>query len=373
MVVAGVHRRDVENARRARRDQGPDRAQARVREAPEGARRRVREGPPRHPLPGVGVLPRRAVPAHRDARDPRRAPRLRARRARSATTAARIDNWEWPRHTGDWSFYRAYVGKDGKPADYSPDNVPYQPRHWLQVRPAGAQAGRLRDGRGLPGRRPTARAPRAEAHHDVEVFYPYLIRYYLKERYKLAEAHLGDGGETSIKATVLKQGIQNGLEKYQGMLQGFQKNPDLIAQKDELDKKLREWAAQPGHEEHSRRRSTSSMGSSRTSRRTQRADDLRTLAFHGSASSRPRSRSRAGPKSARKKDADRKPGLQDRDMPRASAGAEAASRQYDNTLDRASFRAHARARRGAARGRPSVARGAARHEEGGEDRRSADR
>ncbi len=40
-----------------------------------------------------------------------------------------IDNWMWPRHTGDYGFYRAYVNKDGQPADYSDDNVPYQPKH----------------------------------------------------------------------------------------------------------------------------------------------------------------------------------------------------------------------------------------------------
>jgi hypothetical protein len=43
-----------------------------------------------------------------------------------------VDNWMWPRHTGDFSFYRAYVGKDGKPAAYSKDNVPFQPKHWLK-------------------------------------------------------------------------------------------------------------------------------------------------------------------------------------------------------------------------------------------------
>jgi hypothetical protein len=40
-----------------------------------------------------------------------------------------VDNWMWPRHTGDFSFYRAYVGKDGKPAAFSADNVPYRPKH----------------------------------------------------------------------------------------------------------------------------------------------------------------------------------------------------------------------------------------------------
>ena len=34
------------------------------------------------------------------------------------------DNWMWPRHTGDFSMFRVYTGPDGKPADYSPDNIP---------------------------------------------------------------------------------------------------------------------------------------------------------------------------------------------------------------------------------------------------------
>ena len=43
------------------------------------------------------------------------------------------DNWMWPRHTGDYSFYRAYVGPDGKPADFSAANKPYAPRHHLKL------------------------------------------------------------------------------------------------------------------------------------------------------------------------------------------------------------------------------------------------
>ena len=44
-----------------------------------------------------------------------------------------IDNWMWPRHTGDFSIYRAWVGPDGEPADPSPDNIPYRPKHWLRI------------------------------------------------------------------------------------------------------------------------------------------------------------------------------------------------------------------------------------------------
>lgn len=52
-----------------------------------------------------------------------------------------IDNWHWPRHSGDFGFVRAYVGKDGKPADYAADNVPYHPVHALTVQPAGVDPG----------------------------------------------------------------------------------------------------------------------------------------------------------------------------------------------------------------------------------------
>jgi hypothetical protein len=43
------------------------------------------------------------------------------------------DNWEWPRHTGDFSVFRVYSGPDGKPAPYSKDNIPLKPRYWLPV------------------------------------------------------------------------------------------------------------------------------------------------------------------------------------------------------------------------------------------------
>ncbi len=43
------------------------------------------------------------------------------------------DNWEWPRHTGDFSVFRVYSGPDGKPAPYSADNIPLKPKYWLPV------------------------------------------------------------------------------------------------------------------------------------------------------------------------------------------------------------------------------------------------
>ena len=51
------------------------------------------------------------------------------------------DNWEWPRHTGDFSVFRVYTGKDGKPANYSASNIPLKPKHYLPVSIKGIKDG----------------------------------------------------------------------------------------------------------------------------------------------------------------------------------------------------------------------------------------
>ena len=62
-----------------------------------------------------------------------------------------IDNFVWPRHSGDFTLLRAYVGKDGKPADYSADNVPYQPPAHLQLAKDGPKTGDFAMLAGYPG------------------------------------------------------------------------------------------------------------------------------------------------------------------------------------------------------------------------------
>lgn len=62
------------------------------------------------------------------------------------------DNWMWPRHTGDFSMFRIYAGKDNKPADYSPDNVPYTPKRSLSISLDGMNEGDFTMVFGFPGR-----------------------------------------------------------------------------------------------------------------------------------------------------------------------------------------------------------------------------
>lgn len=62
------------------------------------------------------------------------------------------DNWEWPRHTGDFSLLRIYMSPEGEPAAYSEENIPYQPRHFLPINIKGVNDGDFSMVMGFPGR-----------------------------------------------------------------------------------------------------------------------------------------------------------------------------------------------------------------------------
>jgi hypothetical protein len=65
---------------------------------------------------------------------------------------ADTDNWMWPRHTGDFSIFRVYTNAEGKPADYSENNVPMKPKHHLPVSLGGVEKGDFAMIMGYPGR-----------------------------------------------------------------------------------------------------------------------------------------------------------------------------------------------------------------------------
>ncbi len=246
-----------------------------------------------------------------------------------------IDNWQWPRHTGDFSFYRAYVGPDGKPADYSPSNVPFRPKHFLKVSDRGVSTSDFVMITGVPGR--TTRTKTAsEVKHDVEWYYPYAIELQ-KQRYAIAEQHLSVAGETAIKAGVLKQRAQNAMQKLTGVRDGLLSG-DLLQRKAALDAKVREWVKEPGRE----RQATAIAKLEEliaAEQRTAHADADRNFAF--SSASQLLGNAIAFVRWAeerQKPDADRKPGFQQRDMQPAISSQKQLTRQYDATLDRAQLR-----------------------------------
>ena len=81
------------------------------------------------------------------------------------------DNWEWPRHTGDFSMFRVYADAAGNPADYSENNVPLQPKHYLPVNVGGVKENDFAMILGYPGR--TNRwMPAAGIEQNVKFAYP---------------------------------------------------------------------------------------------------------------------------------------------------------------------------------------------------------
>lgn len=156
-----------------------------------------------------------------------------------------IDNWRWPRHTGDYSFFRAYVGKDGKPADYAEDNVPYKPAHRLRIASEPLEKGDMVFVAGYPGR--TTRIRTAdEVAEAVDWYYPRRLK--MAEDYIALLDKLGkEDEELAIKGRSLLRGLSNLLTNTKGMLDGLQKG-GLKAQKEQDEQALRQWIAQnPSH------------------------------------------------------------------------------------------------------------------------------
>jgi hypothetical protein len=148
------------------------------------------------------------------------------------------DNWQWPRHTGDFSFYRAYVAKDGKPAPFSKDNVPYKPKHYLKVSPKGASPGELVFVAGYPGR--TFRLNLyAEVKETVSWSLPRAIKR-STDRIALLEKLAHSDRETAIRVATAIRGLNNGLTKNKGVLQGMVKG-GLLSQKEALEKDFAAW------------------------------------------------------------------------------------------------------------------------------------
>ncbi len=88
-----------------------------------------------------------------------------------------IDNWEWPRHTGDFSFMRAYTAPDGTSATYSADNIPFQPKRFVQVQPQGVNENDVVFLLGYPGR--TARHKTASfLQYEQDVRLPAIVDLY---------------------------------------------------------------------------------------------------------------------------------------------------------------------------------------------------
>jgi hypothetical protein len=139
-----------------------------------------------------------------------------------------VDNWMWPRHTGDFSLMRVYCAPDGKPAKYSRDNVPYRPKVFLPISTQGYAEGSFAMIMGYPGRTFRYReAAAVQLAHDETL--PLTIDLY-KIRIDIFEAAAKKDRAAEIKLAGRVRGLANTYKNYQGTLQGMHRS-DLIATK----------------------------------------------------------------------------------------------------------------------------------------------
>lgn len=148
------------------------------------------------------------------------------------------DNWVWPRHTGDFSFLRAYVAPDGSPAKYSNDNVPYKPKKHLKINPKGVDVNDFVFILGYPGR--TFRHRPAEYIEYQERFLlPYVseLNEFQNEQMRIASENNTD---IAIQLATRMKRNANVMKNYQGKMNGL-RNINLVAQKKSEDQKLAEF------------------------------------------------------------------------------------------------------------------------------------
>ena len=144
------------------------------------------------------------------------------------------DNWVWPRHTGDFSVFRIYAGKDNKPAAYSQDNQPYKPLHYLPISFQNRQEGDFTMVYGFPG---------TTEQHVVSEYLKFIIE---KERpariemrnHSLAviDAGMKSSDLTRIQYSAKQASIANAWKKWIGQVEGLE---NLGAVKIKLDEEAR--------------------------------------------------------------------------------------------------------------------------------------
>ncbi len=149
------------------------------------------------------------------------------------------DNWVWPRHTGDFSVFRVYAGKDNKPAPYSKDNVPYQPLHFLPISFKDRKVGDFTMVYGFPGQ---------TEQHVVSSYLKFIVEKERPARIKMRDFSLNainEGMKSSdlirIQYSAKQASIANAWKKWIGQIDGL-KQLDAVSIKIEQEKKYIEIA-----------------------------------------------------------------------------------------------------------------------------------
>ncbi len=152
-----------------------------------------------------------------------------------------IDNYEYPRHVADFTFLRAYVGKDGSTAEYNSENVPFQPKSHLRISAKGVKRG---DGvliAGYPGSTSRYRLASEIAFAGLWS-YPTQVAMYNKTLDTISEA-TEDNADLEVMYSSIVKSINNRMKKRNGLMDGF-KATDIHGIKKQQEQSLLDWIVQ---------------------------------------------------------------------------------------------------------------------------------
>lgn len=244
-----------------------------------------------------------------------------------------IDNWRWPRHDGDVAFFRAYVGKDGLPADYSLDNVPYQPPAFLKLASTPLAEGDLVFVAGYPGRT-SLLASAAEMQQTERIVYPEELAKFDAYLALIADISKADP-EVAIKATSRRRGFDNYRTKHLGELEGM-KRAQLLQKKLATDAALQAFIDADPARKASYGNAVQELGLAfAEQQQTREADTALQSEFLMPRLLFAAYRSARMAAERQKPDAQRDPDFQERNVPRLRDEQKALAAAYHPKLDRA--------------------------------------
>jgi hypothetical protein len=156
------------------------------------------------------------------------------------------DNWEWPRHTGDFSLFRVYADAEGNPAEYSENNVPLKPKHHLPISLKGTQENDFAMILGYPGR--TNRWMPAEGiDQNVKFAYPAWVEGSKMSMDKM-KVHMDKDDAVRLDYASKYASIANYWKNRQGMIDALSQFKTADSKR-KVEKKFDKWANSKGNKE----------------------------------------------------------------------------------------------------------------------------
>ena len=149
------------------------------------------------------------------------------------------DNWMWPRHTGDFSVFRIYAGRDNEPADYAADNVPYTPKRFFRISRAGVKEGDFTFVYGCPGSTKEY-VTSDEVRYVGEVSDPEKIAL-RTQRIDIQKKYMAQDPAVRIQYSSKNANVANAWKKWQGEAKGIARLK-TVAAKQAYERRFEDWA-----------------------------------------------------------------------------------------------------------------------------------